>query len=256
MRRRLTALLLAVIGLLCCGCGAGKKDGYLDADDRAKLEGQLLKDLQLSYSMTNPEIGTLSLANHTGYDLADLYIRWAGNMENIVHITRFPNDPAARLVLNSNDKLPDKARAADNQIRIGYIIGAYRYVSKPLSVGLRTEEKIEIVVETEKGAVILEQGGTTRFPAGNEINGLFSARITALTTNVNVIYGGQFQLSMDLEGRKPSDGRTLVYKLYDSDGIVLESNSAYFTENTAQLYFIDADVMAAGRYVLRFEELD
>ena len=78
MRRRLTALLLAVIGLLCCGCGAGKKDGYLDADDRAKLEGQLLKDLQLSYSMTNPEIGTLSLANHTGYDLADLYIRWAG----------------------------------------------------------------------------------------------------------------------------------------------------------------------------------
>ena len=72
MRRRLTALLLAVIGLLCCGCGAGKKDGYLDADDRAKLEGQLLKDLQLSYSMTNPEIGTLSLANHTGYDLADL----------------------------------------------------------------------------------------------------------------------------------------------------------------------------------------
>ena len=156
-----------------------------------------------------------------------------------------------------------KAGLGENEVQLGkelqifgYIIGAYRYVSKPLSVGLRTEEKIEIVVETEKGAVILEQGGTTRFPAGNEINGLFSARITALTTNVNVIYGGQFQLSMDLEGRKPSDGRTLVYKLYDSDGIVLESNSAYFTKNTAQLYFIDADVMAAGRYVLRFEELD
>ena len=259
MRKRLTALLLAVIGLLCCGCGTGKTVGYLDADDREKLEGQLLKDLQLSYIESDPAIGELTLTNRTGYDLASLDIRWAGNKDFIARITGFPKGAAARLALSGNKKLPDKARTSDNQIRIDYVIGAYSYTSQPLSVELRADEKLknfEIVVETEKGEVALKPGETTQFPLGDEINGLYSARITALTTNVNLAVGDRFQLNMDLEGRAPSGGRTLVYKLYDSDGIVLESQSAYFTENTARLYFTSADLMAVGRYVLRFAELD
>ena len=260
MRKRfLTLALLALVCLLCCGCGSKSGTKYLNAGDREKLEAQLLQDLHLACSEGNSMQGTLKLENNTGYDLHDLNIRWAVTNEYIASITSFPAGARASLSLSADRTLAEKAQSAGNQLRIHYTVGAYSYAAQPMDVQLEDMGKltdVEILVETANGHQPLEIGGTTQFPTGVEISGLSSARVFSLTTQLNPIAGDRFQLNISLEGKAPSGGSNpeLVYKLFNSDGIVLESDYAYFTDDSATLYFSDADVMAAGRYLLRFEE--
>lgn len=259
MKKRFAILILLVLaGLFCCGCVFSKKANYLDEESRKQLETQLLSDMTLILGDSGSQQGFLELANHTGYDLTDLSIRWSETNDYIAFITRFPAGAKARLAVNANESLQEKAKENNDMIKMKYTVGAYSYLTQPLAVEMNNEQNpmnVEIIVETEDGDVRLEIDGTTPFPKGNEINGLYSARITALKTSLNPVAGNRFQLNMSCEGREPSgSGVYLVYKLINSDGIILESSTAYFTDGTAPLYFTDIDVLNTGRYILRFEE--
>ena len=155
--------------------------------------------------------------------------------------------------------MQEKAQSAGGQIWIEYVVGAYRYVTQPIDMQLEGAGKltnIEICVETGTGRLPLTLGGTTEFAAGVEINGLTSTRISSLTTELNPLSGGRFQLHIDLKGKAPSGGSnsTLIYKLYDNSGIVLDSGSVFFSEDEGTLYFSNSDLMEAGQYLLRFAE--
>ena len=115
-----------------------------------------------------------------------------------------------------------------------------------------------VYVETAAGRIPLDLSGSVTFNAATKIDGLETASIDAIYSRreAKIDANGVSMLSLYCTGDAPDYDRSVVYKLFDADGVIRYSSDLYFVDGEAEQQLFIFSPLEPGEYTLRFEELE
>ena len=243
--------ILPIILLVCilCGCSSDAKSTqapYLDLSEREKIESTILESLEF---FEEEYFVTAHFSNNTKYMLRDVQFVLSENNLIACSIPCLEKNASGKLRVYS-----DEVKADGCKVYLIYTIGEYRYTSE-LTVPVRktlAEEKeipdIHISVKTKDGLMELDFSKPLEFFSGTEVSGLQKTRIYSIQPEIP--YDGAVDIRVT--GSKPDNFyKTVVAKLWDENGIIVDTSSLYFSQEENTLYFFDVE---PGNYTLTFEE--
>ena len=257
--RIILALLLCCVFL--CACGKGQSSPYLTEEERGALDQSLAESIVITYNPEYPQSSEMTFVNSSDYMLSDFWVSMRGSNTVVARFFSVPAGGKALANAYSSESTWDKLAAGDPKFYFRYSIGAYSYTSEDLSLQIQPKgdaalsaEPLEILIETADGVMPLDLNGKTEFSTGTEIDGLSAFRIYSLTGSASYSESGDYyyNLSFDVEGKKPASG-TLAYKLLDTEDVIWDSGSiSFYSGDTDKLYI--GEYLAPGTYTLLFEE--
>ncbi len=265
--KRILALLLSI--LLCfsfAGCKQKKAVApYLDEAERSAIETGIFESMKILVDTDYDGTAYISFRNNSNYNLAEFYLMTGDENEVLNRIGELPAQTECAYSLSMGESWYTIASEADNHYKIRYTIGDYSYLSEAYRIDLSETGSegpledlppIQVFVDTVNGRVSLNLYGQNSFPTGNEIYGLVSSRIYELTGSVSYTPSGHYYYSLkfDIGAKAPDQGKTLVYKLFNSEGIILYVDSARLQDGNGTLYCFAE--LEPGDYTLVFEEID
>lgn len=257
---RMVAVLLC-LSLLMCGCGkSSARTPYLSDTERASLEKRLFDSMELFVDPDSSSSAVLTFRNSSDYLLSNFALKKAGANGNVIFLDALPPKTGVQCGVYSSTESWDKI-PPDQKFSMTYVIGEYSYESAefPLTVTMTDNTSaigdIKIYVKVGSGQQALSLNGKTSFDTGREINGLQDSRIYSMEGSISwwETENKFSSLSFIVEGKGP-DGKKLVYKLKDENGVIRSSGDlSFYSGNEDTLYAFAS--LEPGIYYLEFEEI-
>ena len=256
----IAAALLLVLLLSACGSGLGRvRTPYLSTADRTTLEKSIMDSARIAQTGDQYYPYQIRLENQGKQALTDVTFRSFNNNNFIGYISHFfPGEKLKLDISGAANWMSDEIRDDRLEMIFYYTIGEYTYTSERFFVPVEEAEigedmEIEIQLELADGPSPMIINGNNEFRQGDEIQGLASGKIYGIESTVEFqSYNGSYEFRATLEGKEPKDYGRIVYKMLDSEGLVLDSDSLYWNDDgTSSIYGIDLE---PGSYTLRFEE--
>lgn len=248
---RIMRALVSVL-LVCILCGCSSQANYLKEGERKKIEETLLNSFELQVEEYRI---TASFHNGSNYTLHDVKFVSTETNNVLLSILRLDSGMSGNLRVYGQEI---EELDSDDTVYLEYTVGEYTYCSDAeVAVRKTTAEKTldttaapKVSVATKNGMMELDYDSPLEFSTGTEVSGLKKYKIYSIIPEVP--YEGGLEIL--LTGSKPDKYYgTLIAKLWNEDGDVINSSSVYFSDNNATIYVFNSK---PENYSLTFEEIE
>ena len=254
------AAAAALCILMLTACGKAERVPYLSGNERKKLETQFMDNIRLAQGIQSSTDLDFSFKNTSDHTLQDFGVLRADNGVSLISFPSIPAGCEVRCRAAGSEELASIAEKTDHQYRFRYTIGDYTYESPCYTIELNPSDEaaasdLTILLNTDSGTIPLDFSKIIEFPIGNEINGIESARIYSIESSANYDESRKlyYSVTLRIQCREPDSGR-LICKVYDADGVVVTTASAYVTDEFWDAY-LSTEFEPGVRYTLVFREV-